>query len=175
MSWDITEFYKEGSYYRGPEKQLELAVYGFYPRGLGDLIYNTLRKIIETNDKSPWAYTAFSNCSELLYQGKRWPDCVNPLVIEGKEPYRSQYSMTRDPWVTLYACAVHLNRKQYIQYAKPPLKLYSPEVWAWRRALLGKRNLYRLWRWMSPARKDYVKVLDNLMWNAYKQNKLLKR
>lgn len=162
MTWDIEEFYKEGYFYRGPEKEWEFDEYGFYPRGLGDLIYNTLRKIIETNDKNKWAHWALVASGDLLIQGKRWPDDLDPIGAT----YRSQFSMTRDPWVAYYACAMHLDRKQFI-FRKPPWRLYSPEVWAWRRALLGKRNCYRLFRWLSPPRRDFVKALDNLMWNAY--------
>ena len=143
--------------------------YGFYARGMGDLIYNTLRKIIETNDKSEWAYKAFEACSELLIQGKRWPDYMNQQDVEGKEKFRSQMSMTRDPWIAFYACAIHLDRKQFIEL-KPQWWLYSPKTWAWRRALLGKCNLYRFWRFFSYTRKEFVKALSVLRWNAYKQN-----
>lgn len=170
MSWDINKFYKEGHFYRGPQKDWEYFLYGFNPRGLGDLIYNTLRKIIETNDKSHWAYSAFQECADLLVYGKRWPDELNPPNIPGKEPYRSQFSVTRDPFIALWACAIHLNRKQFIK-AKPPRKLYSPEVWAWRRALLGKRNCYKFFRRITPGRRNFVKALDDLMWNAYKKNR----
>ena len=170
MSWDINKFYKFGYFYRSKSPEWEINLYGFAVNGRGDLIYNTLRKIIETNDKSDWAYSAFQECADLLAYGKRWPDALNPPIIPGKQSYRSQFSMTRDPWIAFYACAIHLNRKQFIK-AKPPHKLYSPEVWAWRRALLSKRNCYKFFRRITPGRRNFVKALDDLMWNAYKQNR----
>jgi len=169
MSWNINEFYKEGNYYRGPKKQWEYDLYGFYPSGLSDLIYNTLRVILETNDTSEWADNSFIECFKLLSQNKRWPDRMNQPAVEGKKPYRSQYSMTRDPFVLFYACAVHLNRKTFIK-TKPPWWLYRPELWALRRALLGKRNLFRLWHWLTPASQDYVKELDRIMLETLERN-----
>jgi len=74
MAWNPEEFVKEGHFYRGPIKEWEIDLYGFAPRGLSDLIYNTLRKIIETNDTSMWAYASFTACADLLFAGKRWPD-----------------------------------------------------------------------------------------------------
>ena len=71
---DISELVKEGNWYRGPERDWEKNLYGFYPKGIGDLIYNNLRKIIETEDKSNWAYKVFDQCTVLLINGKRWPD-----------------------------------------------------------------------------------------------------
>ncbi len=168
--WSIDKFHKEGDFYRSVGKWWEFHIYGFFPAGLGDLIYNTLRMIIETNDKSPWAYKSFAICSELLSHGKRWPDELSPPNIIDPVPYRSQFDMTRDPWIALYACAIHLDRKQFIEQ-KPPKDLYNPKVWQWRRALLGKRNIYRLLHKLSPGRRDYVKALNKLMWNAYKNRK----
>ena len=170
MSWDINKFYKEGYFYRSKSPEWKINLYGFAVDGLGDLLYNTLRKIKETNDKSEWAYSALLECADLLFYGKRWPDRLNPPTVPGKEPYRSQFSITRDPFIALYACAIHLNRKQFIQ-VKPPWWLYSPEFNSWRRALLGKRNCYKLLRRITPGRRDFVKALDDLMWNAYKQNR----
>ena len=155
--WDIKDFTKEGYFYRGIKKLWELFKYGFYPCGMGDLIYNTLRKIIETNDKSEWAHRALDECAVLLYLDKRWPDYMNEEVVGDK--YRSQYSMTRDPYILFYACAIHLDERRYIKM-KPPLRLYTPHVWAWRRVLLGKPNLYWLWkRVMGTPKKEFVQVL----------------
>ena len=166
MSWNKDKFYKEGNYYRGPEEKWEHALYGFYPRGLGDLIYNTLRVILETNDMSEWAQDSLLKCVLLLHSRKRWPDRMNPIQPKDKKPYRSQYSMTRDPWVTLYACAVFLDKKEYIEM-KPPWYLYRPELWSLRRVLLGKWSLFKLWHWMTPASKNYVKALDRIMLWTY--------
>lgn len=164
--WNKDNFYKDGLFYRSKSPQWEIDLYGFAPNGLGDLIYNTLRMIIETNDKSQFALDSFILCYDILDMGKRWPDYLNPPVIDGKKPYRSQTSMTIDPWIAFYACAVYLGEEWLIK-TKPPFKLYRPEVWAWRRALLNKRNWYPFWRFMTPATKDYVQDLDLLMEWAY--------
>ena len=155
-NWNVEEFYKEGNFYRGPEKQWELEKYGFYPRGLGDLIYNTLRVIIETDDKSEWVNDSFTQCVQLLRARKRWPDYMNK---EWRSTYRSQFSMTRDPWILLYACAIHLGYNNFIKM-KPPLRLYTPHIWAWRRALLDKPNLYCLYRrLLRKPKREFVRVL----------------
>jgi hypothetical protein len=48
--------------------------YGFFSEGMGDMIYATLRKILEDEDDSDWAMEAFLYCVELLQEKKRWPD-----------------------------------------------------------------------------------------------------
>jgi len=154
--WKIEEYFKEGYFYRRKSEQWEFDDWGFYPNGIGDLIYNTLRVIIETEDKSRWAEWAFIECSMLLSRGKRWPDSMND---EPTEIYRSQFSMTRDPWILYYACAIHLGRTWPHLYEKIPFHLYSPKTWAWRRALLGKWNLYWFWKWLLPPKKQFVKDL----------------
>lgn len=159
---DINELVKENGWYRGPEKDWEYDLYGFYPKGLGDLIYNTLRKIIEDGDTSEWAQEAFDRCAVLLIQGKRWPDRLDPLRVKGKKRYRSQNRMTRDPWVLFYAACIHLDRREYI-YLKPQWWLWRPNLWALRRALLGWKNNYKFWRGVAhifPIKHEYVEILD---------------
>ena len=152
---------KKNGWYRSPKKDWELEKYGFYPEGLGDLIFNNLYKIVAEEDHSEWAQKVFDKCVLLLIQGKRWPDEMNPPVVEGKKPYRSQFSMTRDPWFVFYAACIHFDRREYI-YLKPPSRLYRPELWELRKALLGKRNCFMFFSKLSsifPV-QDYVKVLD---------------
>jgi len=158
---NIDDLVKDGDWYRGPEKDWEYDLFGFYPRGLGDLIYNNLRKIIETDDTSDWAQNVFDRCAILLVLGKRWPDRMEPLHVKGKKKYRSQRDMTRDPWVMFYAACIHLDRREYIQL-KPQWWLYRPNLWSLRRALLGYRNHYTFWRGVGHIfpLKDYVQILD---------------
>lgn len=172
-----------GYLYFGEPKEYEKEQYGFYPLGMGDIIYNTLRKIIEDNDTGTWANLAYEKCKRLLRKNKRWPDYMSvAIVYQGHsfaccrlhqwitkqlkklglvkyEKYRSQTSMTRDPWVMFYCCAIHLHNRCDISF-KPPWWLYRPELWSWRRKMLGKWNMYKLWYKLTPARKDYVQVLD---------------
>jgi hypothetical protein len=195
-------WYKDGYFYRAQSPKWELDVYGFTPNGKGDLISNTMAKIIDDQDRSEWAYDSFLMCFDLLRAGIRWPDRMNsskdaPNRIvwylkkrfwklgvrdEGKKPYpqwylkllkkigrpdycpyRPQTSMTRDPWILTYACDSQWDYISFIEYFKPPWWLYRPEVWAWRRALLGKWNLYKLWRWMTPPRRNFVISLQKYM------------
>ncbi len=76
MSWNKDNYTKEGFFYVGLKKDWEYILYRFYSKGLGDLIYNTLRKIIETKDKSVWAYDAFIMCEAWLIKDKRWTDSM---------------------------------------------------------------------------------------------------
>lgn len=163
---DISELKKDGKWYRGPKKGWEKDKYGFDPWGLSDLIYNNLRKIIEDGDKSVWAYKVFDQCTVLLINGKRWPDDLNPpKIYTDSKKYRRQKSITRDPWVLYYAACIHLNKREFIAL-KPQWRLYRPNLWELRKALLGKKNSYRLWRLMNNfiakffPRKDFVVILE---------------
>ena len=177
--WLIDEFEKEGNFYRGPNKAWELRKYGFYPQGLGDLIYNTLRKILEERDKSPWAYEAYYECRELLRAGKRWPDYlvdnkgIDRLIAKNRldnilnpSKYRWQKGMTRDPWVMFYCCSIHLDMPSDLEY-KPQWWLYRPKLWSFRRALIGKWNAFGFWFDLTPAKQEFVKVLDDFMIEYY--------
>lgn len=179
MSWNKEDYKKAGSFYINkvtPHKYT----------GFGDLIFNTLRMIIETNDKSYWARYAFRLCYRLLTEGKRWPDWYEAEITRTKKwmqlpivkriyfpglfartgEYRSQYSMTRDPWVMLYACAIHLEEKYYIKH-KPQWWMYRPTLWSLRRALLDKRNNFMFWFNLTPSNKEYVQDLHKYMKQAY--------
>lgn len=130
-----------------------------------DMLFNTFTRIIEDNDTSEWAHEAFDYCFHHMAAGLRWPHALENYVVHKRE---GQTRMTRDPWIAGYACAVHLKAWTYLAI-KPPWWLWRPEVWAWRRALLGRWNMYKFWRWVTPSRKDYVQKLDQLMWDAYVQ------
>lgn len=160
----IDDLVKDKGWYRGLKKDWEFEAYGFYPRGLGDLIYNNLRRIIEDKDTSKWAENVFNKALVLLIQGKRWPDELDPEKVKGKKRYRSQKSMTRDPWVMFYAACIHFNKREFISL-KPQWRLYRPELWALRKALLGEKNSYLFWRSINSIfpKKDYVEVLDEYM------------
>lgn len=155
MSWSKTNFVKRWIFYLDKRPT----------QGNGDLLYNTFRMIIATEDKSEWAYRAFEACFDCLAHGERWPDSMSVFVTTTNH---RQDQLTRDPFILGYACAVYLDRKQFIESVPIPWYLYRPEVWAWRRALLGKRNCYPFWRWLTPhKRHEYVKALDRYMNWAY--------
>jgi hypothetical protein len=113
--------------YLGAPQPWKKEVWGFDPRGIGDLWYRLFRMIILTNDKSDWAYTAFMFALTEMVDGNRWPDEYNynnehisrnwlefkwtsllyKLGLRKTRKYRSQKSMTRDPWIMMYCCVVH--------------------------------------------------------------------
>jgi len=152
---------KENGWYRDIKKDGDVDYYGFSPRGLGDLLFNNLVKIIKDNDKSMWAQKVFDKSVVLLIQGKRWPDKMNPPKTKGKKNYRSQYSMTRDPWVMFYAACIHFEKREFISL-KPQWWLYRPELWSLRKALLGKKNSYKFWSSLPriKAVPGFVQTLD---------------
>jgi hypothetical protein len=183
---------KINGWYRDDLKPWELEIYGFYPRGLGDLIFNNLQKIIEDDDKSDWARQIFDECTVLLMQNKRWPDEMNPSRMckskacsaynktkfqvaklfnkDVKLKYRWQKDMTRDPWVIYYAACVHFDEREFIQL-KPPWWLWRPTLWALRKAMLGKRNNYTFWEqgFKLFKQKDFVANLEKWRRWTYKQ------
>lgn len=127
--------------------------------GTGDLIFNTMTKIIDDKDTSDFALIALYQCYYLLKEGIRWP---NDLNLEGQAPnwwiwyvykflgikkykYRCQRDMTRDPYIAFFACYAHLKGVSpyydliiefYFKEIKIPLRLYSRKTWIWRRRLL---------------------------------------
>jgi hypothetical protein len=130
-------------------------------QGNGDLLYNTFRVIIETDDHSPWAYKALERCFDCLVWGIRWPDDMAQYI---KVDPVKQYLITRDPWILGYCCAVHLERIQFISASPPQWWLYRPKVWEWRKQLIGDKNCYVFWRKVNSIfKKDYVKDLDEWM------------
>ena len=65
---------KTDKWYIGPVKDWETKKYKYkLHAGVSDFIYNNCRKIIETGDKSAWAYALFKLCANLLIWEQRWP------------------------------------------------------------------------------------------------------
>ena len=158
--WSKDDYIKHGYFYIAPG------------HGNGDLLYNTLRMIIETNDKSDWARTAFLEVFMCLLEGLRWPDSMEHIINTKRH---TQYDMTHDPWIMFYACAVHLDITWVIEY-KPPFKLYRPTLWAMRRYLHNQTKFNR-WRYqvmqtierwvvnniLSEGNREFQAVLMNYM------------
>jgi len=137
--------------------------------GNGDLEYNTCREIIDRDDKDEWAHDALVEVFNTLEEGKRWPDYMKPYIREGL--LGNQLNVTQDPWIMAYCCAIHLERYDLIYLYKPSIRIFNfPDKWAWRRALLGKPNLYWLWRRITPHSwmQDFVYVFYGYMDQAYK-------
>jgi len=136
--------------------------------GNGDLLYNTCREIIDKLERDVWAHASLEEIFIYLELGMRWPDHMIPDI-----PAHSggrQFDMTQDPWILAYCCAVHLERYDLIEKYKPSIRIFNlPDKWAWRRALLGKPNMYWLWRRITPHRwmQHFVYVFYGYMDQAY--------
>jgi hypothetical protein len=138
--------------------------------GNGDLLYNTCREIIDRGDTDYWSHMALEEVFKCLERGVRWPNYMVEYIPAAVG--RRQNSMTQDPWLLAYCCAVHLDRIDLIERYKPSVLLFNlPDKWAWRRALLGKPNMYWLWRIVTPHRwlQGFVYVFYGYMDEAYKK------
>ena len=152
--------------------------------GTGDLIFNTMTKIVFDKDISQWAFDSFETCTNLLKDHKRWPDEFNvgdeapnryawffknrllSIKIKGKRyyllksryGYRSQDDMTRDPYVAWGSCYAHLLGKHNGVYDDKITWLFQSTKIPW--------YLYRAdtWRWKrlltKDNRKHFVKRLS---------------
>jgi len=167
----MREWYQYKNYWLRESKKGEKDRYGFAPEGLGDLIFNTMTEIIKRKDKSKWAYDSLVDCACLLLTNRRWPDEFQEkykqfiaktkighkiskrlfkLGIRSTMKYRSQSSMTRDPFIAFYTVCVFLDRKQFIEAVPMPWGNYSPEIWRWRKRLIkdNRAEYKRRLRWL---------------------------
>jgi len=125
-----------------------------------DIIYITCRKIIDDNDKSEWAYAAFEIMAGLLSEGARWPAMLDH---ELDHLYGDRYKMTRDPYILFYACAVHLNRLQFIDAVKMK-NGRRLKMWIWKKHLVGTRHTKGLYEWLELSqlwmhKREYTRQL----------------
>ena len=163
----------------------QVELYGFDGWAKGDCIANTMRKIIQDKDKSEWAYEALLKCWGLLAAGRRWPtildhenDAKNQidrywsklwhrLGKRKHEKHRPAGSLTRDPYIYVFTCAVFLDRIQLIEQLRIKWWLYRPGVFAWRRYLI-RRTVWNYFWWKVGTinilkRPDYVYQLREMM------------
>jgi len=188
-------YIKENGLYWDAEKNWQKEQYGFYPRGLFDVIYNTMRKIIEDGDHSEWAHSAIDTCSTLLQSGIRYPVSYIPdnmaknrldlawnklMHAEGKnQKYGPICKLTRDPYIYLFTACAIMDREEVIVSMTIPWYLYRPLVWQWHKYLKNPtlKNLkhYERMENRNHPRKEFVKNLQryrrlavNLYANRYK-------
>jgi len=180
--------YKDEYCYLAEDKPWKTDIWGFDPKGMGDLQTINFRMIILSGKRGFWEKSVFLRMMRLLEKGLRWPNEMNnehiaknkiqfwwskimyKLGYHKTRLYRSQKSMTRDPWIYFYCCAIYLdwNKIKIKDLPYPPWWLYDPKVWQWIRALKGKPNCYEfLQRIGRKPKKDFVKILDQYMYNFY--------
>jgi hypothetical protein len=140
--------------------------------GTGDIIWNTLTKIVIDKDTSTWAVVSFCECAKLLRDDRRWPYGFDsgseaPSIFIwylhkalGIKKYanRPANDMTRDPHIAFGACYAHLLRshnwacdmrlKSEYESVKMPLRIRRRTTTAWRK------------RMIKDNRKHYVKRLS---------------
>jgi len=136
--------------------------------GNGDLLYNTSREIIDKNYTGPKMEHSLEMVFVCLSWGQRWPNYMKEHIAPGL--HDQQFRMTQDPWLMAYCCAVHLDRIDLIERYKPSVKIFNlPDKWAWRRALLNKRNTWWLWRRIIPFNwlQHFVYVFYGYMEKAH--------
>lgn len=182
---------KQESWYMGPVKQWETDLYGYeLASGYGDFITNNCKMILKTRDKSEWAYNLMVRCFDLLARNKRWPHQIDDLIPSKRQcktrlcslynktkfrwakrlgitvtcKSRSHGDMTRDPYIAAIACAIYLNRLQFINISIP-WYLYRGTTWTWHKYLKNPTDRNRT-RWERAERraawfkvKDFVTVL----------------
>ena len=141
----MSKWYKENGFWRRRDNDRS---------GTGDLIYNSCTKIIQDNDQSDWAYRALGKCIDLLLDGKRWTDSLNtgheaPNMVVwfiykllGRKPlYKPQGRLSRDPFIAVITCAVHLDNTWVVKHLQMPWYLYRHSIWAWRKRLIKDNTI----------------------------------
>jgi hypothetical protein len=168
INWDRWEKLRAG--HSAKHKEPILLFYISPGNGNGDLLYNTCREIIDKEVNDEWSSAALEEVFRCLELGMRWPDYMIPDIPAATGQGDRQFDMTQDPWILAYCCAVYLDRIDLIEKHKPSIRIFNlPDKWAWRRALLGKPNLYWLWRRITPHRwlQHFVYVFYGYMDKAY--------
>jgi len=209
-----TDLAKTDKYWIGQPSKWETNLFG-YPlySGVADFIFNNCRMIMETEDKSVWAYDLLEFCGDLLVQGIRWPIEIQNKIPEDRQcktrlcsliqkmrykiakwafddeeswedfhiKFRSWGDLTRDPYTAFFACAIYLNRLQFIDIVSMPWYLYRRNAWAWHCYLQEPTeenwDKYDItYDHQTRHKKEFVNVLREMrVWAAlevnYKTNK----
>ena len=173
----MINWYKDGYYWRHPDPPWALEVRGADSKSKGDVIFNTLSRIVDQEDRSEWAYLALMSCRGLLIGGKRWPDPFNQegdcrghichywqklrKALKCKHwRHGPQRNLTRDPWILFYVASYKMNRFDNFNL-KPHWRLFRPNIWAWMKYLRkgDRRYLKTYYRWTFPNKREYVQRL----------------
>lgn len=137
-------------------------VFGFDHMGRADCIMRTANFAAALQD-----WDLLLNCMMLLKEYKRWPDWLELdrkqkkiLKEKGYKKFRSQRSMTRDPYkytLTSICLMEGLNedqRKEWIRQVRIPFWMNRSGLWLWKRALLNKKY-QRAFEWVLMREMDW--------------------
>ena len=81
-----TDLVKTDKYYIGKIYQWITDLFGYsLENGRDDFVYNNCRMIMQTEDKSQWAYNLFARCSDLLLWHHRWPQNIQDKIPEDRQ------------------------------------------------------------------------------------------
>jgi len=162
-------YYKKHGVLLHETRDWEWEKYGQDIQGKGDCIVNTMWVVIRylRGESTPEyqikdigeAVELIERCGVLLTMGRRWPKELNSPADCA---YRYYYSLTRDPFIYQISAEFILDPKRAI-IIDIPIPLYTPTVWSWRKALLGKKNCYWFWRKFQNSKIPYVKRMQDLM------------
>ena len=158
----VSRWYKQDRFWRRKDNNRS---------GTGDIIFNTLTKIILDGDRSLWAVMAFIKCAMLLIARKRWPNDLNTgyeapnrivwfilritkkLFNKPNRLYKPQSRMSRDPFIALGACYEHLLSEE-TEYEDIVISVFESVTLPW---YLYSHNTWQWWRRLKKDnRKDYV-------------------
>ena len=153
-------FHKDSYFYRRSDPPWAIRLYRKNTWDKGDLLSNTLKKIIDDEDFSEWAYISLGMCFGLLKEGKRWPDPFSQDIdcktiacfywqkikfqaLKLAERLKAdkiansihckfglQKNPSRDPWTYAMVAAYKMNRFEYFTL-RPQRRLWRPGFWAW--------------------------------------------
>lgn len=115
----------------------EIKKRGFATNGMGDLITRTAYFAIALQDMD-----LLLNCIDLCNEYKRWPDWLEPgkakrreLKKAGFDSYRSQRSMTRDPFLMTLVAISQMKYitegERYDLYVKLEIPFWMNRTWLW--------------------------------------------
>ena len=117
--------------------QWSIDLVGFNHQSKGDFIFRSLIHAISNNDRK-----MLIHCIELLKKKKRWPDELNhPL---DRKHYRSQNSMTRDPYIMQLAAIYFIDKTLITIAADPPWWLYRSYYYNFKKYLLTDKLIYAI-------------------------------
>ena len=168
-------WFKDGFFWRHHDPPWAIRLRGVDSKSKGDVIFNTLKKIIDDEDRSEWAYLSLMSCKLLLLDGKRWPDVMNqegdcktiPCLWWQKLRinlfkmktcrHGPQKDLTRDPWIMFYVASFKMNRFVNFELT-PQRRLWRPNVWRWIKYLRTGERRYkeRYLRYLRPNKREYV-------------------
>ena len=178
MTFPDHDYYKDGFFYRHKDPAWAIRMYGYDTGNKGDLIFETLKKIIDDEDRSEWAYLSLMSCKMLLLDGKRWPDVMNhesdckgipcmwwqkikvKLIKIKTCRFGPQKNITRDPWIMFFVASFLMNR--FVNFElKPQWRLWRPNVWRWMKYLRTQDRRYkeRYLKHLRPNKREYVERL----------------